>query len=221
MRSQPYGPLISTLQTPSQLIMFSLMYKITGADNGTGDNCLQSRNASGLYANTKVTPIQINQKLVPWSKNEPGPCVEGLAEDTRRWPWHAVTGIPLNREARGTSLLVINQLRLNEAILTGQVQISHPWWFFLNVHDRSSIHLRNCTSLSRYGSTLHTALPDKHAYFISHCVFLKISGSTFMLLIKAIVFPFSRYRCPPNIHEIPNLNHNQHWLVKMIPIRNE
>ena len=42
-----------------------------------------------------------------------------------------------------------------------------------------------------------------------------------MLLIKAIVFPFSRYRCPPNIHEIPNLNHNQHWLVKMIPIRNE
>jgi hypothetical protein len=52
---------------------------------------------------------------------------------------------------------------LNEAVLTGQVQINRPRNIFLNAHDLSSRQCSSSTSLSMNGSTLHTYFPDKHA----------------------------------------------------------
>lgn len=101
------------------------------------------------------------------------------------------------------------QLRPNEAMLTGQEQIYHPRYFFLNAHDLSSLHLRSCTSLSTNGSTWHTALSDRQAYFISQRVLLTISGSISMLLDKGIVFPLFRSLCQPNIQELRNPGQNQ------------
>jgi hypothetical protein len=99
---------------------------------------------------------------------------------------------------------MVDQLKPNEALLTGQEQINCPWYFLLNAHDLSSLHLRSCNSRSMNGSTLHTDFPDKHAWFILHGVFVTISGSTFMLLEKVMVFTFSRYSHRLNIHEIRN-----------------
>jgi hypothetical protein len=42
-----------------------------------------------------------------------------------------------------------------------------------------------------------------------------------MLLVKAMVFPLSRFSRGLNIHEMQHSIHNQSGGIKMIPIRNE
>jgi hypothetical protein len=80
------------------------------------------------------------------------------------------------------------------AIFTAQVHIVQSRYFFLCEQARLFLHLSSNTSLSMNGSTLHTVLSDRQAWFLSQRVLLMISGSTWMFLDKVMTLTIPSVR---------------------------